>query len=425
MTAPRTPRASSSALGNRRFRALLLAVAGVPLLASYLWQTLVGPFLFQPRFSDQEFVYTASVAIHSGGDPYAWVAGGYSYGKPVYIYPPLWAWLQQPLLPLGREGAALALLVILQLCLAGFLVVLYRVLRPVDWQEVALGVILTAAFLPVFANLWSDQVNLVVLLLIGVTAFAYVRGDRWRGGAAYGVAMALKPLQPGLALLLVFGRRTQMFIAAIVLGLLASLLPGAAHLERYLLAVFGAASAATGFRDNAAPAGFLARLFHPDVFYDGAAPADPLLKALYIAVAVAVVAISWWRLGRSPRTDPGGRAAEVAVAVAASPLLLSIAHSFHLVLLLVPILVLLHLGLARADRLAVGAAAAAWLLVGPIHGAMLSAIGAGFSADLVLRVWNESQLAGIVVLWLGSLRELRVRPSSRPAPLSPPLLSTL
>jgi Glycosyltransferase family 87 len=425
LTAPSQPRAASpSAFSNRRFRALLLAVAGIPLAGSYLWQTLAVPFLFRPSFSDQDFVYTASAAIHSGGDPYAWFASGYTYGKPVYIYPPLWAWLQQPLLPLGREGAALTLLVLLQLCLAGFLVVLYRALRPVDWQEAALGVILTVSFVPVFANLWGDQVNLVVLLLVGVGFAAYLGGDRWWGGAAYGAAMALKPLEPGLGLLLVFGRRGRMLAAGVLAGLAVSMLPGPDRLLRYLTSVFGSASAATGFRDNASPAGFLARLFHPATFYDGGAPADLLLKALFVAVAAAVVAVSWQRLGRSPRADPAGRAAEVAVAVAAAPLLLSIAHSFHLVLLLLPILVLLHLGLTRADRGAVAAALAAWLLVGPVHGAMLAAISGGFSVDWVLRAWNESQLLGIAVLWLGCLGQLRARPSSHPARLSPQPLST-
>ena len=99
---------------------------------------------------------------------------------------------------------------------------------------------------------------------------------------------------------------------------------------------------------------------------------------------------------------------------AASPLVLSIAHSFHLVLLLLPILVLLHVGIARSDRVAVAAAVAAWLLLGPVHQAMLAAVGAGFTTDLVLRVWNESQLAGILLLWLGCLYSLRER-SQEPA----------
>jgi hypothetical protein len=109
-----------------------------------------------------------------------------------------------------------------------------------------------------------------------------------------------------------------------------------------------------------------------------------------------------------------GRASEVAAAVSASPLVLSIAHTFHLVLLLLPMLVLVHLGFVRRDRLAVGAAIGAWLLLGPVHGAMLSAIGAGFSADIPLRLWNESQLAGMMVLWLGCLRAIR-EPTDEPA----------
>jgi hypothetical protein len=414
------PPALPRALGNRRFRSLLLAVAGIPIAGSYLWWTLIHPFLTRPAFSDQDFVYTAAAAIRSRSDPYAWVAGGYTYGRPVYIYPPLWAWLQQPLLPLGRENVALLLLVLLQLCVAAFLAVLYRTLRPVDPQEVALGAVLTLAFAPLFANLWSDQVNLVVLLLVGVAMAAYVRGDRRWGGAAFGAAMALKPLEPGLGLLLVFGRRTRMLVAGLIAGLAFSLLPGPRLLANYLLDVFGAAAAATGFRDNAAPAGLLARLFHPDTFYNGGAPGDLGLRLLFAAAALAVVGTSWWRLGRRPRRRPLERALEVAVAVGAAPLLLSIAHSFHLVLLLLPILVLLHVGFARRDRRAVAAALAAWLLVGPVHGAMLSAIGSGFGSDLVLRVWNESQLAGILVLWLGCLASLSpAQPESTAVKLAP------
>jgi hypothetical protein len=399
-------RSNFGALGNRRFRWLLLALAGIPIAISYSWWTLVLPFLTRPAFSDQDFVYTASAAIRSRSDPYAWIASGYTYGRPVYIYPPLWAWLQQPLVPIGRENTALVLLVLLQLCLAGFLALLYRALRPVDWQEIALGAILAVAYVPVLANLWSDQVNLVVLLAGAFALSAYVAGDRWWGGAAYGVAMALKPLQPAVGLLLVFGRRRRMVVAAALVGILASLLPGPRLLGRYLEAVFGAAAGATGFRDNAAPAGFVQRLLHPASFYDGSAPADVAVRAVFVIVILLVVGVSWWRLGSRPRTRPLGRSLELAAGAAASPLLLSIAHSFHLVLLLLPILVLLHAGLARQDRLAVGMAVGAWLLVGPVHGAMLSAIGAGLNIDALLRIWNESQLAGILLLWLGCLRAL-------------------
>jgi hypothetical protein len=407
---PPKPPPRASALANRRFRWLVLALAGVPILASYAFWTIASLFLARPVFSDQAFVYRAASAIRSGSDPYAWVTGGYTYGLPVYIYPPLWAWLQQPLVPAGEENAALLLLVLLQLCFGLFLVLLYRALRPVDAQEVVLGVLLAAGFVPVFANFWSDQVNLVVLTLGAVVLTAYLKGDRWWGGAAYGVAMALKPLQPGIGLVLLFGRRTRMVVGAAIAGILVSLLPGPVLLGEYLGRVLPAAAASTGFRDNAAPAGFLERLFHPATFYDGSAPADLRARGLYAAVVLAVVLATWWRLGRRPRKRPLGRATEIAVGAAASPLVLSIAHSFHLVLLLLPILVLLHVGVAHGDRVAVAAAVAAWLLLGPVHQAMLAAVGAGFTTDLVLRVWNESQLAGILVLWLGCLYSLREQP---------------
>ena len=47
-----------------------------------------------------------------------------------------------------------------------------------------LGVLLTVTFLPLYANLWSDQVNLVVLVLVAAGLAAYALGDRWWGGVA-------------------------------------------------------------------------------------------------------------------------------------------------------------------------------------------------------------------------------------------------
>jgi hypothetical protein len=117
-------------------------------------------------------------------------------------------------------------------------------------------------------------------------------------------------------------------------------------------------------------------------------------------------------LGVSPRTDRLDRASEFALAVAASPLLLTISHSFHLVLLVLPILVLVRAGIERGDNRLLAAALGAWLLIGPVHGGMLAAIAAHLTVDPVLRVWNESQLLGMLVLWLGCLYALRARPSS-------------
>jgi hypothetical protein len=389
---------------------------------SYLWSTLVQPFLARPPFPDFSKFYTAAAAIHAGADPYTpfFASGRYDYSQSYYIYPPLTAWLVQPLLPLGGENAALAALVGLHACVALFVWLVYRALRPPHPHEAVLGALLVLGFNPLYANLWNAQVNVVLLPLSALVLLAFVKGDRWWGGAAFGLELALKPLQPAVGLLLVWGRRWRMVAVTGVAGLAASLLPGPGLFFEYIFRVLLGAAGGTGFRDNAAPAGFFERLLHPAAFYDGTAPGGLAVRLLYLATVVAVVALTWWGLGTAPpRADPLDRALEFAAAVAASPLLLTVSHSFHLVMLLLPILVLTRAGVDRGDNRLLAAALGAWLLIGPIHGAMLAAISVHFSIDPVLRVWNESQLLGILLLWLGCLGALRGRPSSHPAPLLP------
>src|SRR3984893_11369061 len=75
------------------------------------------------------------------------------------------------------------------------------------------------SFEPVAANFDEGQVNLVLLGLSGVWLLGWVAGDRWWGGAALGLAVAVKLLQGPVGLLLVWGRRWRMLAAAAVAGL--------------------------------------------------------------------------------------------------------------------------------------------------------------------------------------------------------------
>ena len=377
--------------------------------------------LARPPFPDFSKFYAAARAIHAGADPYApfFASGRYDYSQSYYIYPPLTAWLVQPLLPLGGENAALLALVVLQVCVAVFAWLMYRALRPSHAHEAALGALLLFGFSPLYANLWNAQVNLLLLVLSSAVLLAYVRGDRWWGGAALGLELALKPLQPTVGLLLLWGRRWRMVAVTALAGLAASLLPGPGLFLEYVSRVLLGAAGGTGFRDNAAPAGLFERLLHPASFYDGTAPGGVGVRLLYLAVVVAVVALTWWSLGTAPRSDPLDRALEFGAAVAAAPLLLTISHSFHLAMLILPILVLVRAGIERRDNRLLGAAIGGWLLIGPVHGGMLAAIANHFALDPVLRVWNESQLLGMLLLWLGCLAALRARPSSHPARLLP------
>jgi hypothetical protein len=94
--------------------------------------------------------------------------------------------------------------------------------------------------------------------------------------------------------------------------------------------------------------------------------------------------------------------------VAVSPLLATLAWPSHLVLLLLPILVLVSEGLDRRNQRLLGLVFISWLLLGPVHTTLLTAIAAGVANDLLLHVWDEASVAGVALLWLASLYALRV-----------------
>jgi len=362
------------------------------------------------RFNDFEVYLAGARALARGGDPYAAFFASnipdYAFNQ-AYIYPPLLAWLLQPLAALPVLQADHLFLALLQLCLAALLVTLWRTLRAGDRQEMALGALLLIGFFPIRRDLWNDQVNLVLLLAGGLLALAYSRGDRAAGGVAFGAAVAVKLLQAPLVLLLAFGRRVRILAAAVATGAVLTAIAAPNLLPEYLGRVLPRLSGGTGFRENPSPFGFLERMAHPATFYTGGTPGSGLVRAIALLFGIGVVVVTWRALGR-PRQSARGRALEMAAAVAALPLL---SPAFHqLGFEAIPILILVSVGLARRDSRLLGAAAGAWLLMGVVHTAFLSAIGAGYTAELPLRIWAESQLLGVILLWLGCLEALRDDP---------------
>src|SRR5258708_33942651 len=98
-----------SALENRRFRSLLLVIAGVPISLLYLWRTLVEPALTGVLPLDFSANYMAAAArIAAGRDPYDLCAiqGCANQAQPFtplplagaqYVTPLPVAWMLQPL----------------------------------------------------------------------------------------------------------------------------------------------------------------------------------------------------------------------------------------------------------------------------------------------------------------------------------------
>jgi len=397
------------ALAHRRFRSLLLVLAGVPISLAYAWFGLI-----KPLFSDEptDFVYTylaGARMLAGGGDPYQCNVG-LCGGFPHYLlfYPPLAFWLMQPLVGLDLKLIAGIALIVANLFLVAFVWLMLRALKVRDWQFAVVAVLATISFAPTLTEIQNRNLQSAVLMLSAVVLLAWLRGDRWWGGVALGVALAIKLIQAPLLLLSFWGRRFGLIAAAVMTWAVLWLIASPQYLVEYLLRI--APSQAQGSAEviNNAPLGTFNRLLHPEALYNSSLGGGVLVLALAAAFGIAVLFISARRLG-APRVDRDGRALEVAVAVAASPLLVTLVYAGQFMLLLLPMIVLLDFGLRSGSRSIVIAVTASWLLVGPSYLAFTNAFAAGIGFPLLFEVWANSAVAGVIVLWLAALHALNLR----------------
>lgn len=397
-----------TALANRGFRTLLLALAGIPIAATYLWQALLQPILFGGYLGDfQESYMRAAGRLAAGRSPYDLCAtmGCLEPTGPQYVMPLPLAWMLQAVAGVESSVITVAAVLALNASLAVFLWLTLKTIRVSDWQMAALLVLAAMAFEPVLGNVAEGQVNLVLLALSGVWLAGWVR-DRWWGGLALGAEIALKLIQAPVVLLVLWGRRWGMFAAAAALGIVLWLVSAPQYLLEYLLKVVPAISQGTGLFENHSPGGTIDRLLQPDTFLGAVHGSPAPARVITIVISLAVVAATFAAL-RSPATSATGRALESAAIVAATPLIASYSWGTHLVLLLLPVLVLLAWSIPRRDRLVIGLVAVGWLLIGPGHKLMQALLVSGYSNLVVLRLMAEFGVVGVTAIWVATLVAVR------------------
>jgi arabinofuranan 3-O-arabinosyltransferase len=278
-------------------------------------------------------------------------------------------------------------------------------LRVADWQLATLLVLLAIGFEPVAANIVEGQINLVLLALSGAWLLAWV-DDRWWGGLALGLGVALKLIQAPVGLLALWGRRWAMVAAALAAGLGLWLLAAPQYLGEYVFEVLPAISAGTGLFENHSPGGTIARLVDPSTFFGATRGAPPAGRAITIVLALAALGVTFWVL-RRPRLERTGRALEAAAVVAVGPLVASYSWGTHLVLLLLPMIVLVAWSVRRRDWAVLALVAAGWLLIGPGHKWFQTLLASGYPNILVLRAMAEFGVVGILCVWVASLVAVR------------------
>jgi len=399
---------------------VLLGIAALPMGALYVWRTLIVPAatgVVPGDFSENYMAAAAKVA--AGRDPYdlciirgCVVPPGTHVLTPLplagaqYVTPPPLAWMLQPLVGMDPRFQLAVLIGVLQLSLIVFLWCALRAVDARDWQLGLLLVLVAIGFEPVIGNVDEGQVNLVLLGLSGIWLLAWVAGDHWWGGVALGAAVAIKLLQAPLGLLLIWGRRWMMVLAAALTGTALWLLAVPQYLPEYIFKVAPVLTAGTGLFENHSPGGMLVRLFDPATFLGAARETSPAARVITAAIALLALGLTFWVL-RRPGPERHSRALEAAAIVAVGPLVASYSWGTHLVLLLLPMLVLIAWAVRRRDWVVVGLVALGWLLIGPGHKWFQTLLVTGYSNLLVLRLMAEFGVVGITSIWIASLLAVR------------------
>ena len=403
-----------TALDNRGFRTLLLLVGGIPIGALYLWQALIQPLAFGAYLGDfQESYMRAARRLAEGQDPYdlCRTMGCLEPTGPQYVTPPPLAWLLQPLISVDSHVITVGAILLLNASLFLFVFCAGRALKVDDWQLAVFLLLIAISFEPVIGNIDEGQINLPLLALSGVWMWAWIDGGWW-GGAAMGAAVAIKMIQAPVGLLILWGRRPAMLVAAVVAGLALWLVPGPQYIFEYIFSVLPAVSQGTGLYENHSPGGTITRIFAPDTFLGVVRGSPPAARVITLVIALAALAITFAVL-RSPAISGAGRALEAAAIVAVTPIVTTYSWGTHLVLLLLPILALVAWAVRRRDWTVLALVAAGYLLIGPGHNRMQTLLITGYSDMFVLRLLAELGVLGVLSIWIAALLAVRRERSMR------------
>lgn len=340
-------------------------------LIAYGWLLLLPVFAPAPVRADdfQDYLWAAhQIAI--GGDPYGnfvrtHVPWDWSLNSG-YIYPPLFAAALVPLTWLGNDLAVRIWILLIQAAVVGSVVIIYSGIGRPRRAEMLTLVAVLATFFPLINTIWTGAMNAIVLLLLAA-AFAAWRHHRDAiGGLLVGVAALFKVFPVALLPYFAWRRDWRLVLASAatgILGLIACLaVTGFDHNLFYFRDVLPHLSLGSGYRENQSLAGLATRLCNPSTAEQGGG-AGWCGRLVDWPAILAVLAMVAYAVRRGTRS-----AMEYGLAVAALPLISTITWSFHLVILILPIVLLLrtvHDG--TASRAQVRRLLAAWLCfsVGP------------------------------------------------------------
>lgn len=282
-------------LGRAPTRLLLLRAAALAAAVAGMLDFVVAPLQghFAGLFEDYSDYLAAGRAVSQHTDVYASFV---DHAQPIPVqgfdYPPVIAWLLQPLAWLPAHAAAtLWLFVLLGCTVAGTAIIAFELL-PARWPRLEIAAILSFAFAPVTYSLWHGQMSAVVFLFLALALRSWLRERQVSLGVFIAVAACIKIAPVVLIVLLV---RRGWWKACVSLGLTlvagaaaGILLLGAGTLREYVTQVLPVLTWQNGWVYNQSVGGAVNRLLDHSVL--AFQPSSPLVSVVTIPIAVGSVA---------------------------------------------------------------------------------------------------------------------------------------
>ena len=343
--------------------ALLLA------LYAYLYLLpVLGPHA--PRTDDFQDYLFAAHQLATGGDPYAnfirnHVPWDWSLSSG-YLYPPAFAVVLIPLTWVSNDLAVRIWLLLIQAAVAASLLIIYAVIgRPRRGELLCLAAVMTT-FFPLSSTVLTGSMNSLLLLLLTGAWACWQRRKDVLSGVLVGAAAVFKLFPLALLPYLAWRRHWKLLGAVGVTGLaglaLCLAVTSLDHNLYYFRDMLPHLAAGTGYRENQSLAGFTARLCQPSTA-DAGGGAGWCGRALDWPLVLLLLVIVIRATSRPVRSG-----LEFALAVSTLPLISSVTWSFHLVVLILPIPLLIRQAFSGAmSRRAGRFLLVAWLCfsVGP------------------------------------------------------------
>lgn len=411
-----TPSGLAAALRRRHFRLLLLAVAGLPLVGTeVVWPLAALALGHLPRGLDFPVYMEAARNLTRGQDPYASFLASNLSDPTVnhgYIYPPLLAWVLQPLHDLSVHAAAWLAAGVEELFLLATVILIRRLLAWKGWESAAWFYLALLVWFPVQINLAEIQIGDLLLFL--VTLWLWL-APRPAAGLFLAASFVLKLLTAPLLGYLALRRRWPEL--AVALAAVAVLLTVATPrwLPTYLVQVLPRIGSGTGYFLNLAPSGTLIRFFDPGSLLGQTGPVPFAARGLTWALDVLLILLTAWRLNwRKPKSKEDVYL-EVAAVMALTPLISAVTWPHHVVLLILPIAILLTEGVRRHDVRLLGMVAGAVLLLGPVSELLVALPASWVARPWLLWPLMESGTLGLLLLYAATLTAISRRREQLPA----------